>query len=108
MWVEGWGLTEFYHFGREYNVRVASCYDKVWDEGGKVWGWVCRSVGEMVGPGEAVPLSGEDNMRVASCYAKVWDEGVKVRGLDCVEQRKCASGVCTSPAPTADSPCPSV
>lgn len=25
-----WGLAEFYHPGREYNVRVASRYFKVW------------------------------------------------------------------------------
>lgn len=30
-----WGLAEFYHSGREYNVRVASRYYKVWDGGGE-------------------------------------------------------------------------
>lgn len=35
-----WGLAEFYHSGREYNVRVASRYYKVWDESGEnVCGW---------------------------------------------------------------------
>lgn len=99
-----WGLAEFYHSGREYNVRVASRYYKVWDEGGKCGG---EGGGGSVGAGGVLPLGAqvqracrlpllqgvgrgwekckgelgevgalcEYNVRVASSYYNVWDEG---------------------------------
>lgn len=37
-----WGLAEFYHAGKEYNVRVASRYFKV-----KIWIYIFSPIGHM-------------------------------------------------------------